>query len=85
MKFHTTDDGRWVLGDKNARCPKCNADAAVHYAANGRAEVWHPATDCCDYARQRERRFSDMARKDEQHTSDMDERARGGPRMEEVT
>jgi hypothetical protein len=81
MNFHTTDDGRWVLGDKNARCPKCDHEAAVHYAANGRAEVWHLPTDCCAWSREREHRFDRMARADEQFTADMDERAKGWPRM----
>ena len=54
----TTFDDRMVLGNKNARCHSCNAEAAVHYATNGRAEFWHAPTDCCDWARARERRFN---------------------------
>ena len=65
MKHAVTDDGRWVLGDRNAVCPKCRAPAAVHYAANGRAEFWHAPTDCCDWARARERQFSRDGVKDE--------------------
>ena len=59
-EVRTTDDGRWVLGDPNTRCPSCKAPAAVHYASNGKAEVWHAPTDCCDYAHARERRFDRM-------------------------
>ena len=84
MKFTTTEDGRWVLGNKNARCPKCDADAAVHYATNGKAEVWHPPTDCCDWARARERAFHRMSIDDDQHAQEAEDRARGWPRMEEV-
>lgn len=70
------DDGRWVLGDPNATCASCGAEAAVHYAENGRAEFWHAPTDCCEYARERERRF-DQKRKDDEHRSmDADDRAK---------
>jgi len=84
VNFQATDDGRWILGDKNARCPKCDHEAAVHYATNGKAELWHQPTDCCDWARARERQFSDMARTDEQHTADMDARARGWYPVDDV-
>ena len=83
MNFRATDDGRWVLGDKNARCPKCNHEAAVHYATNGKAELWHAPTDCCDYARTRERRFHAMSQADERFTNEMDDRARGWPTRQE--
>jgi len=59
------EDGRWVLGDPNAKCRECGATAAVKYAANGRAEVWHAPTDCCDYARGREHRFTAASREDD--------------------
>lgn len=65
MKRTVTEDGRWVLGDLTCVCPSCGAVAAVHYAANGKAEVWHPPTDCCDWARGRERQFSRDGVKDE--------------------
>lgn len=52
------EDDRIILGDKNAKCHSCNAEAAVHYATNGRAEFWHSPTDCCDWAKARERRFN---------------------------
>jgi len=84
VNFHTTDDGRWVLGNKNARCPKCDHEAAVHYATNGKAEVWHSPTDCCSWARERERRFADMSRADERFTEEMDARAKGWYPVEEV-
>ena len=84
MNLRTGDDGRWILGNPNARCPKCDHEAAVHYAGNGRAEVWHPPTDCCDWARARERRFDTMRQADDRHTEDANHRANGWPRMEEV-
>jgi len=56
------EEDRIVLGSKRAKCPKCNAPAAVHYATNGKAEIWHPPTDCCDWAQARERRFDAMRR-----------------------
>jgi hypothetical protein len=70
VNVNVESDGRWVLGDRNARCRHCNATAAVHYAANGRAELWHAPTDCCEYSRARERRFDDMR----QREADRDER-----------
>ena len=73
------DDGRWILGDPNARCHKCDAPAAVTYAGNGKAEVWHAPTDCCAYAREREARFHAMAIADEQHAQDAFDRAKGWP------
>jgi hypothetical protein len=60
VEFRATPDGRWVLGDPNAKCPHCGHEAAVHYAANGRAEVWHAPTDCCAYSKARERKFDEM-------------------------
>jgi hypothetical protein len=54
----TTQDDRMVLGDRNATCHKCGAPAGVHYATNGKAEFWHSPTDCCDWARTRERTFN---------------------------
>lgn len=68
------DDGRWVLGDPNATCASCGAEAAVHYAENGRAEFWHAPTDCCEYARRREQRFEAMRRGEEHRNRDEDER-----------
>lgn len=65
MKLRTREDGRWILGDPNATCHKCGAPAAVHYATNGRAEVWHAPTDCCGWARERERRFATKGMPDE--------------------
>ena len=55
MNVRTGEDGRWVLGNPNATCQWCGAPAAVNYAANGRAEVWHAPTDCCEKARARNR------------------------------
>ena len=75
MTFTTGEDGRWILGNPVATCAKCDAPAAVHYAANGKAEVWHAPTDCCDWARERERRFDAMAREDEHRTREWRERA----------
>lgn len=69
------EDGRWVLGDRNACCHHCRAPAAVHYASNGRAEFWHAPTDCCDWARARERRFSAMSREDGYKALDRQEAA----------
>lgn len=79
MKVVVRDDGRWILGDPHARCPKCDAPAAVHYATNGRAEVWHAPTDCCDYARSRERRFAAMAAAAERRDEAAEALARGWP------
>ena len=71
-----TEDGRWVLGNPLATCPKCNAKAAVHYAQNGKAEVWHAATDCCEYAKERELRFNAASREDDHRAREHFERAR---------
>ena len=76
MNVNVTDDGRWVLGDKNARCRNCNHEAAVHYAQNGKAEFWHAPTDCCEYARAREREFNAASREDEHRAREHAERAR---------
>lgn len=76
------EDGRWILGDPNARCSKCGHEASVHYATNGRAEAWHAPTDCCDWARARERQFHRMAVDDERRAEEAHERAKGWPRME---
>ena len=70
MNVQEQPDGRWVLGNPVGQCPQCKADNVVKYAANGRAEVWHAPTDCCDWARARERRFEMMRRAEE----DRDER-----------
>jgi len=70
-------DGRWVLGDKNTKCRHCNAEAAVHYAANGRAEVWHAPTDCCDWARERERRFDGMRQREAERDQRREEHMAG--------
>ena len=78
------EDGRWILGDPQARCPKCDHEAAVHYATNGRAEVWHAPTDCCEWARARERAFHRMAVEDERRAEEAYERAKGWPRVEEA-
>ena len=75
MNVDVEGDGRWVLGDKNARCPHCKATAAVHYAANGRAELWHAPTDCCNYSRERERRFHAMSQEDHHRALDHREAA----------
>ena len=75
MNVNVTEDGRWVLGDKNARCRHCNADAAVHYAANGKAEFWHAPTDCCAYSRAREATFDAKRREDEHRALDHREAA----------
>ena len=64
MNLVIGEDGRWVLGNPNARCRECGAPAAVHYAANGKAEVWHAPVDCCEYARARELRFGAASRED---------------------
>ena len=81
MRFRTADDGRWVLGDPNARCRKCDAPAAVTYAGNGRAEVWHPATDCCAWSREREVRFARYSHEDDRQAADARARAEGWPNM----
>lgn len=78
------EDGRWVLGDRNATCPQCNAPAAVKYAGNGKAEVWHAPTDCCDYARARERRFAAMAAAAERRDEAAEALARGWPTNREA-
>lgn len=80
MNFAVGEDGRWVLGDPNTKCPQCGATAAVHYAANGRAELWHAPTDCCAYARERENRFARMARDDERRADEAHEEARANMR-----
>ena len=61
----TTVEDRIILGSKNAKCHSCGASAAVHYATNGRAEFWHAPTDCCQWARDRERVFNARSREDE--------------------
>jgi hypothetical protein len=66
VEFRTGEDGRWVLGNPVATCRHCGAPAAVHYAENGKAEVWHAPTDCCAYSRARERRFDEMRQEDDQ-------------------
>ena len=71
----TTFDDRMVLGNKNARCHSCNAEAAVHYAQNGKAEFWHAPTDCCEYSKARERRFDAMSREDHHRALDHREAA----------
>ena len=70
MNVNVEADGRWVLGNPVGQCPKCGAPNAVKYAANGRAEVWHAPTDCCDWSKARERRFDLMRRAE----ADRDER-----------
>ena len=57
MNVTMTED-RIVLGNPAATCHECGAEAAVKYAANGRAEFWHAPTDCCEWAKARERRFN---------------------------
>lgn len=57
-------EGKWVLGDRNARCPYCGAPAVMKKASNGRAELWHAPTDCCDRARLREKQFDGMRRRE---------------------
>ncbi len=69
------EGGRWILGNPVAVCARCHAPAAVHYAANGRAEWWHAPTDCCDWAKEREFRFDAMAREDEHRTRERREQA----------
>jgi len=59
MLIEVMPDGRWVIGRKLAsRCPWCDADAVEVRAANGRAIVWRPPTDCCEKARERNRRLT---------------------------
>lgn len=70
-----------MLGDPNARCPSCGAPAAVHYATNGRAEVWHAPTDCCDYAKARERRFDRMRQESDDRAYRAEETARANARV----
>lgn len=73
----TTSEDRIILGSRNAKCRQCGAEAAVHYATNGRAEFWHAPTDCCEWARARERRFDAMRRRfDARAQAEHDDRAR---------
>jgi hypothetical protein len=51
-------DNRLILGDPNTTCSNCHAPAIVKYAGNGKAEIWHAPTTCCNYAINRERRFA---------------------------
>ena len=71
----TTFEDRIVLGSKNAKCHKCGASAAVHYATNGRAEFWHAPTDCCDWARARELRFNALTRESDHRAREAHEAA----------
>jgi hypothetical protein len=64
MNIQHTQDGRIILGDPNTKCTSCGATAAVKYASNGKAEVWHAPTDCCEYAILRERRFARLAQEE---------------------
>jgi len=70
------EDGRWVLGDPSAKCRECGAAAAVKYAQNGKAEVWHAPTDCCAYSKARERDFNAASREDDHRAREHAERAR---------
>jgi hypothetical protein len=54
----TYNDNRLILGDPNTTCSNCHAPAIVKYAGNGKAEIWHAPTTCCNYAINRERRFA---------------------------
>ena len=65
MNIQHSPDGRLILGNPQGTCAHCNAPAAVHYATNGKAEVWHAPTDCCEYAVARERRFARLAQEEE--------------------
>jgi len=65
MNIQHTPDGRLILGDPNITCVKCGAPAAVKYPTNGLAELWHAPTDCCEYARERERRFARLTADEE--------------------
>ena len=69
----TAIEDRMVLGDRNAKCHECGAEAAVKYAANGRAEFWHAPTDCCEWSRARERRFDHMRREEEHRARERQE------------
>jgi hypothetical protein len=66
----TRDGDRLVLGDKSTVCHSCGASAAVHYATNGKAEIWHAPTDCCDWSRARERRFNAFSLADDRRAAD---------------
>ena len=56
--LQTTNDGRWIIGRGSARpCPNCGAEPVTSVAANGRAEIWHTPFECCEAARQRNRRL----------------------------
>ena len=80
MNHTVTPDGRWILGNPVATCRHCGAAAAVHYAANGRAEFWHAPTDCCAYARAREERFDAMRQEDEDRAYRANEEAKANMR-----
>jgi hypothetical protein len=77
MNVNVESDGRWVLGNPVGACPKCKAPAAVKYAANGKAEVWHAPTDCCDWARERERRFDGMRQREAERDERREEHMAG--------
>jgi hypothetical protein len=63
------EENRLILGDRNATCSKCGALAAVKYAANGLAEVWHAPTDCCDWARQRDKYYAFLSAQETQRNA----------------
>ena len=75
MNVTVDTGGRWILGDPNARCHHCKAPAAVHHASNGKAEVWHAPTDCCEWSRARERAFDAASREDTHRAREHHERA----------
>jgi hypothetical protein len=67
--------GRWVLGDPFGQCPHCKAPNTVKHAQNGRAEVWHAPTNCCEWSRARERKFDAASREDAHRAREHHERA----------
>lgn len=50
------ETGRVVIGRRTPGCRHCGAKA-VHYAANGRAEIWHPGVTCCGDATRDQARY----------------------------
>lgn len=50
-------DGYWVIGDPTLGCPYCGSVTAVEGRKGGKTIVYHPSTECCKPAVERQLRW----------------------------
>lgn len=75
------DEGRLILGNPNSKCHSCGSTAAVTISTCNRVAFWHPPTNCCQNAIEKNKRARAAEDREMQKAKDDYERywiSRGG-------